>query len=425
MNVCIVSDFFHPAVGGCEVHIYQLGSYLCQLGVRVTVLTHAVGELCGKVHLTSGIQVYYIPQLPMYNNTSFPTAFSTLPMLSRIFRDENIHLVHGHSAFSVLAHEALLHAQVMGIATCFTDHSLFGFSDASSILTNKLLQASLAGVHAVICVSHASKENTVLRAHLDPRQVTVIGNAIDPRKFQPNVYARDPAHLTIVYIARLELRKGADLLVNLIPRVCECIPNARFVIAGDGKKRPLLEEMLDMHRLRDRVELLGNISHDEVRSVLVRGDLFLNTSLTEAFCMAIVEASAAGLHVVSTNVGGIPEVLPANEMVSLAEPSVDDLLRKIVEAVPRLLPPGPQAENIAAKNHARVAQMYDWKGVAAKTHCVYEAAIATSKTRTTRQLLERYQEKCGTVWGKIFVIWFVIDYIMLLVTNFVRGTTMK
>jgi len=58
------------------------------------------------------------------------------------------------------------------------------------------------------------------------------------------------------------------------------------------------------------VELIGAVPHKEVRNVLIRGHIFLNTSLTEAFCIAIVEAASSGLLVVSTNVGGITEVLP-------------------------------------------------------------------------------------------------------------------
>ena len=58
----------------------------------------------------------------------------------------------------------------------FTDHSLFGFADASSILMNKLLKCMLANVHKSICVSHTSKENTVLRACLPPHSVYVIPN---------------------------------------------------------------------------------------------------------------------------------------------------------------------------------------------------------------------------------------------------------
>ncbi len=58
----------------------------------------------------------------------------------------------------------------------FTDHSLFGFADAASILTNKALKLFLADVHHVVCVSHTSRENTVLRACVPPASVSVIPN---------------------------------------------------------------------------------------------------------------------------------------------------------------------------------------------------------------------------------------------------------
>jgi len=92
-----------------------------------------------------------------------------------------------------------------------------------------------------------------------------------------------------------------------------------FYIGGDGPKRLELEEIREQYG--DRVQLFGKIDHALVRDFLIRGHIFLNTSLTEAFCMAIVEAAASGLQVVSTRVGGIPEVLPP-ELINLAEPTV-------------------------------------------------------------------------------------------------------
>ena len=62
--------------------------------------------------------------------------------------------------------------------TVFTDHSLFGFADAASIATNKLLKCVLCDACAVVCVSHTSRENTVLRAALAPAAVSVIPNGV-------------------------------------------------------------------------------------------------------------------------------------------------------------------------------------------------------------------------------------------------------
>lgn len=68
---------------------------------------------------------------------------------------------------------------------------------------------------------------------------------------------------------------------------------------------------------------------------MAAGDIFLNTSLTEAFCMAIVEAASAGLLVTSTNVGGVPEVLP-HDMCILAPPEPQALIDAVSEAVARI-----------------------------------------------------------------------------------------
>jgi phosphatidylinositol glycan class A protein len=67
---------------------------------------------------------------------------------------------------------------------------------------------------------------------------------------------------------------------------------------------------------------------------MTRGHIFLNTSLTEAFCIAIVEAASTGLFVVATDVGGVTEVLP-HDMVLLAKPDPIDIIAKLEEAIPK------------------------------------------------------------------------------------------
>jgi phosphatidylinositol glycan class A protein len=180
----------------------------------------------------------------------------------------------------------------MGLKTVFTDHSLFGFADAGSILANKMLKFTLSDVDHVICVSHTwfippeetvidvSKENTVLRAALDPHMVSVIPNAVITDNFRPAPYRIAPPEqsntpfdgcalmvVVIVVISRLYYNKGIDLLVAVIPRICAIHPAARFIIAGDGPKFIALEQMREKYMLQDKVEMLGSIRHEEVRDV--------------------------------------------------------------------------------------------------------------------------------------------------------------
>ena len=91
-----------------------------------------------------------------------------------------------------------------------------------------------------------------------------------------------------------------------------------------------LEELRERLFLYDRVDIRGMVPHSRVASVLSEADVFLNTALTEAFCIAIVEAARLGLLVVSTDVGGVPEVLP-DHLVTLAKPEVSDICQTLMK----------------------------------------------------------------------------------------------
>ncbi|XP_017961848.1 phosphatidylinositol N-acetylglucosaminyltransferase subunit A [Drosophila navojoa] len=334
MRICMVSDFFYPSIGGVEEHVYNLSQMLLALGHKVVVLTHAYGDCSGIRYVTNGLKVYYLPIKVCYNQCILPTAVCNVPMLRAVLLREQVDVVHGHSAFSALAHEALMVGALLGLKTVFTDHSLFGFADLSAALTNKLLEITLSMVNHAICVSHIGKENTVLRACVAKHRVSVIPNAVDTALFTPDPSQRPKnGVINIVVASRLVYRKGIDLLAGVIPRF-KNTPNINFIIVGDGPKRDLLEEIREKTNMQDRVEILGAVEHAKVRDVLVRGHIFVNTSLTEAYCMAIVEAASCGLQVVSTSVGGIPEVLP-NNLILLAEPDIEAIYGAILVAIDR------------------------------------------------------------------------------------------
>lgn len=197
--------------------------------VQVVVMTHAYGKRSGVRYMTNGLKVYYVPWRPFLMQNTLPTFYGTLPILRTILIRERISLVHGHQAFSTLCHEALMHARTMGYKVVFTDHSLYGFADIGSIHMNKVLQFTLAGVNQAICVSHTSKENTVLRSGIPPEKVFVVPNAVDTAMFKPAPKRLSYDEIIIVVISRLVYRKGADLLVEVIPEVCRLFPNVSFL----------------------------------------------------------------------------------------------------------------------------------------------------------------------------------------------------
>ncbi|CAG0914181.1 unnamed protein product [Notodromas monacha] len=240
------------------------------------------------------------------------------------------------------------------------------------------------------------KENTVLRAKVPSKSVSVIPNAVDSCLFYPDVSKRDPKKITIVTMSRLVYRKGIDLLAGVIPAICAAYPCVQFLIGGDGPKRIVVEEVREKFCMQERVTMLGAVEQGKaVRDVLVRGDIFLNTSLTEAFCMAIVEAASCGLQVVSTRVGGIPEVLPS-DLIWLSDPTVDGLVAAVSSAIDAKLNDKAAPPNVA---HATVASMYQWDDVVERTEIVYNIVIQDQFPLTFSERFQRHL-RSGPYAGK-------------------------
>ena len=206
--------------------------------------------------------------------------------------------------------------------------------------------------------------------------------------------------VTVVVISRLVFRKGVDLLINVIPRACARMPNVRFLIGGDGPKRVLLEEMRERHRLQHRVELLGAVPHQQVRDVLCCGQVFLNCSLTESFCIAVLEAACCGLFVVSTRVGGLPEVLPDRMIDFARELSAPALVAALERAVARVT--RGEVDPWSFHRELRDSSCYSWPRVARRTALVYDKVAAAPRV----SLAERYRRlySAGPVLGPIAIV---------------------
>ncbi|KAF9226232.1 glycosyltransferase family 4 protein [Gyrodon lividus] len=419
LAIAMISDFFYPNVGGVENHIYMLSANLVRRGHKVIVITHShPPDRVGVRWLLPSLKVYHIPFATIASSATLPNYFAFLPYFRTIIVREHINLIHAHASLSSLGQEGILHSHFFGVRTVFTDHSLFGFEDAASILTNKLLAAALKNVDAVICVSHTGRENTVLRGQLfepseDPSvsvvrpSVFAIPNALVAEQFIPSPQPRPSETINIVVISRLAYRKGIDLLVATAPRICAAFPNVKFIVGGDGPKLNDLLQMRERNLLQDRIELLGPIRHRDVRDVLIRGSVFLNTSLTEAFGIAILEAACTGLYVVSTRVGGVPEILP-QDMISFANPDEDDVFRAISEAIHIV----SQGRHDPLEAHERVKSFYDWMEVAERTETVYNTVIRSDPidfwTRMQRTM------DLGPFAGLIYTTILIVDCLFFL-----------
>lgn len=396
-NIAMCCDFFYPQLGGVEFHMYHLAQKLINKGHNVIIITHSYGERVNIRYIANGLKVYYIPLLIVTRETSFPTIFSSLPVLRKIFLKENIDIVHSHGTVTTISHEAIIHASIMDIPTVITDHSLFPFNSVSHILVNKLLRFSTTLANRLIAVSQTTKENLCVRTGRNPADCFVIPNAVVSADFQPleikEIEKKSNNKISVVILSRLFENKGIGLLIDVIPKLCNINADLNFTIAGDGPMFIDLQQMIELNNLEERIELIGSVPHEKVRDVMIKGDIYLHCSLIEAFGTVLVEAASTGLVIVTTTVGGILEVLPDDMAVychDLTSKCIIDGVNKGIQKFQNLKNQH-HADNTLPfqwKFHNQIKELYNWENVAARTVHVYDI-VSEEQLKQPLTMLEK------------------------------------
>jgi glycosyltransferase involved in cell wall biosynthesis len=149
------------------------------------------------------------------------------------------------------------------------------------------------------------------------RVATVIANGITPLELPPRPPAE--AAVELLYAGRLRTRKAVAVLIEAFAQVHEQAPDSRLRLAGDGEQRPALEAQVHRLGLAGAVRFEGAVPRERMPELFAAADIFCLPSLYEGFPLAILEAMAAGLPVVTTRVAGNPEAVTDGEHGRLVE----------------------------------------------------------------------------------------------------------
>jgi len=185
----------------------------------------------------------------------------------------------------------------------------------------------------IITVSEAQRQVYIRATGIDPARVETHISGVDTDRFRPDPTARTrlreelgiTADTTLILtIAMLRPGKGVDDALDAVARVRKQSRKFRFVIAGDGIERPRLERTASLLGLESHVQFLG--LRGDVPALLAAADIYLCPSHFEALSTSVLEAMSAGLPVVATEVGGLPEIVTHNRTGLLVPASSPDTL---------------------------------------------------------------------------------------------------
>lgn len=252
-----------------------------------------------------GIQVHVILREPGVD-------FSYVHKLRTWLRDVRAEVLHTHNS-TALFYGALAGAAAGVPVRIATEHDGVFPRSRSAAYSNRVLVSRVL-THTV-AVSEAVKNLWCESDGVSRDKVIVIPNGV------PDTRRPRPPHsgCRVGMVGRLSSEKGADVLLRalaLLPR--ERYPDLKLVVVGDGPQRPELEQLIRSLGVEDRVEMMGT-RHD-VPEILATLDIFALPSRREGLPLALLEAMAAGLPVVASAVGGVPEAINRAELGLLVPP---------------------------------------------------------------------------------------------------------
>lgn len=304
--------------------------------------------------------------------------------LVRLVRDERIDLVHAHLTSAAIW--GTLASRLTGRPCVATLHVLpleggaWTRPGLRERLMNFLLRRWCA---AVIAVSGAVRDAYARAGHVDPAMIVVVPNGIDGEAFAPDSRRRSaarrelglaPGTMAVLTVSVLREGKGLDVLLEAAPAVIAASPDTVFLVAGDGPSSDALRAQSGELGLAERVRWLGFRS--DVGNLLAAADLFVHPSLRDALPTALLEAMAAGVAVVATRTGGIPEIVDDPRLGCLVPPSDPGSLAHAITGLLRR-PEERAAMGAAAREHVR--SRFATRAWVERLEDVYIRALAGAK----------------------------------------------
>jgi glycosyltransferase involved in cell wall biosynthesis len=249
-------------------------------------------------------------------------------------RSQCADVVHAHNAMAnYYAALALLGTDVRLVNT------RHGMGIAANALTERAFRVSLLRTAAVAAVSEQARERFVTSGIVPARLAHTVANGIRVQDFAPATPATRtasrarlglaPKDYVVGTVGRLNLAKDHALLIDGFARFRSTWPESRLVIVGEGPTRPDLEAQIARHALGDAVRLTGD--RGDVPDLLPAFDVFALTSATEGYSLALLEAGAAALPAIATDVGGNRAIVADGVTGVVVARSVDAVARALAE----------------------------------------------------------------------------------------------
>ena len=375
-------DFAYP--GGVVNHISALESYFTRMGHEVKIIAPA-----SKAVVDLGDRFIPIGKpRPVPTSGSIARITLSLRLASRIkavLSQENFDVIHLHEPFMPMLCSAVLRfseAPCVGTFHACHGRPSYNLGWPFTVIPLRRRARKLCGRIAVSrpALEYADK-------HV-PGNYDIIPNGIDLKHFSADIAAMegyDDGKLNILFVGRLEPRKGLNYLIKAYKRIKPEIPDSRLIIVGPGTRlRRKYKRQVRRDHLDD-VIFIGYASYEELPRYYKTADIYCSPATgRESFGIVLLEAMAIGKPIVASNIEGYASVV-TDGVDGLLVPPRDD--RALAEALLTLATDEALRRRMGAEGRA-MALKYDWENIAQRVLDYYTKVLSQPQGRERHQKSE-------------------------------------
>ncbi len=303
MKIALICDWFHPRVGGIEVHLQGLAESLQASGHQPEIITATPGTNQGY-----GFPVHRL-DVPVKTRFGFIYTGEAFRQVAALLKNGSYDVAHCHgSILSPLAYGSMYVAKNQQIPMVVTCHSMLHYYHTLFFLLDCLFCWSR---WPVLFTSVSPSAARIMRKAGRMNEVHVLPNAIRESSWRRPFLPRPCDDLTLISVMRLSIRKRAHVLIRMMPEIIRLAAprRVRLIIVGDGAQRGALIRLIERLGLQEAVDLAGLYSHEEIADSFARADMFVLPTKQESFGLAALEARAAGLPVVGMRMSGLQHLI--------------------------------------------------------------------------------------------------------------------
>jgi len=345
-------------------HVHHLAEALRDLGQDVSILTTSypgLGEHRSPIPVTRYGRAVLVPMNRSY--TTVPVGLRMSGQVKSYLAGGGFDVVHCHGMlWPEISYWAIRHSRSVNLVTFVT--AGFRIHTAGSAVFRGLFKRQLAKIHGRIAISRRARKAAEPYV---PGEFRIIPCGVDLGRFHPGVSSRPehrPGQHRILFLGRLDARKGLEVLLRAFPAVLRSVPDVRLTVVGSGPMEPRACQISEELGISASVDFLGAARPEDLPRHYAGGDVYCAPGLGgETLGIVLLEAMASGTPVVASRIPGYDETVRDGVDGILVPPGEPEALSS---ALVGLLTDESRRRALAAAGLAR-AQEYAWPTIAQRT----------------------------------------------------------